>query len=671
MKDKAKRQPEENNKLPRPEDYRTPEERPGDPENCHRFLAEKLETLPSCPGVYLMRDERHRVIYVGKSACLKNRVRSYFHSQNLSERIRRMVAMIRNFDIITVQTEMEALLLENNLIKKYRPYFNVLFRDDKQYPALELTTFETFPRLRIIRPRGGRIRGVFFGPYANGINLKQAVKTVQKLFKLRPCHETWTKPKDRPCLYSQLNMCSAPCTGSVSPQEYAKQVEMAIKFLNGHTKELLNNLHTQIKEEAALLRYERCAQLRDMIKAIELLEEKQQIVFNNEAEADYISLAYNSEHSLCCALLWQIREGKLQGQHSFILETRLYEEEAEHTADFIQRYYAANRQPPREICVEYQPENAELLIKWLENMRRSKVSFIVPKAGAKKQLLRQAKNNAVRCLQDEMHAPSRLEVRRQALKELQEALKLPKLPIRMECYDISNIQGRYAVGSMVVFEHGLPHRSHYRKFKIVGMDTPNDFAMMRQVLLRRLSHLDEVREQPAAREFRLELQSLEPRTAAGLKADLSLETRPDLIIVDGGLGQLGIAVEVLQRFDLTDKIALAGLAKRQEELFRPGQKLSVLLPEGSSAYNAVTHLRNEAHRFAITFHRQLRSKAMTRSGWQELPGVGPKASRLLRSRFFTLERLAEASLEELQEVKGIGPKTAHAVWQALHDREKG
>ncbi|MGM9992044.1 MAG: excinuclease ABC subunit UvrC [Candidatus Bruticola sp.] len=641
-------------KLPRPKNVITEEERlDTGRESVHPFLQEKLETLPASPGVYLMRDERRRVIYVGKSACLKNRVRSYFKSKHLPEKNRWMVSLIRDFDIITVNTEMEALILENELIKKHRPYFNILFRDDKSYPYLELTTFEKYPRLRIIRSRT-KLRGLCFGPYAgDSLAVKRTKDTVQKLFKLRPCREKLDTPRSRPCLYYQLNLCTAPCSGGVSPQEYAAQIDKAVKFLQGHTGQLSAQLRQEIAAEASKLNYEECAKLRDTLQSLEILIHKQQILLNNDSDEDYICLVYDQSHSVLAAGVRQVREGKLQGQHNFILESRLDSNSPAELGAFIQRYYSDNGCPPSTIVIEIEPQDSGLLQDWLSQYAGHKVKFVLPKRGARKQILGSTEENTSHFLSEELHAPSRSNIRLEALNELQQALNLPEAPWRMECYDISNIQGKYSVGSMVVFEHGLPHRSHYRKFKIKELDSPNDFAMMSQVLERRLSYLTTEKT----------VFSTEEKT---YKQDISLETMPNLIIVDGGLGQLHTAWEILKKLKLTEQISVVGLAKREEEIFLPNKKNSLFLPLNSKAYNLVTHLRNEAHRFAITFHRQLRNKGMFSSVLTGIPRLGPKYLKLLRTHFTNLAALKAATAEELQRLPGIGKKMAQLIIEALH-----
>ncbi|MGM9999383.1 MAG: excinuclease ABC subunit UvrC [Candidatus Bruticola sp.] len=645
-------------KLPRPQNIITEEEQQSaGQEIIHPFLQEKLAALPASPGVYLMRDERGRVIYVGKSACLKNRVRSYFRSKNLPEKNRWMVSLIRNFDIITVNTEMEALILENELIKKHRPYFNILFRDDKSYPYLELTTFEQYPRLRIIRSRT-RLRGLCFGPYAgDSLAVKRTKDTVQKLFKLRPCREKLDKKRPRPCLYYQINLCTAPCSGLVSPQEYASQVDKAVKFLHGHTGQLSTQLRQEIATQAAQLNYEECAKLRDTLQSLEILSHKQQILLQSESDEDYIALAYDQDRSICAASVRQIREGRLQGQYNFILDSRLDSSPNAELSAFIQRYYSANSHPPAIIVTKTEPQDGNLLQTWLSDSVGHKVKFVLPQRGERKQILNSTGKNARRFLNEELHSPSHSDLRHEALIELQQALKLPTVPWRLECYDISNIQGKYSVGSMVVFEHGLPHRSHYRKFKIQGADSPNDFAMMGQVLERRLLHLSATTSNSTPNE-------------EAPKTDVSLETMPDLIVVDGGLGQLHAAWDILQKLKLEDKIFLAGLAKREEEIFLPHRKNSLLLPLNSKAYNLITHLRNEAHRFAITFHRQLRRKGMLSSVLADIPRLGPKYIKILRTHFADLAAIKAATAEELQRLPGIGKKTATLITEALHKEDE-
>lgn len=616
-------------------------------------LREKLANLPASPGVYLMQDAQGRVIYVGKSSCLKNRVRSYFHSRQLPERTRLMVSLVRNFQIATVASDMEALLLENNLIKKYHPYFNVLFRDDKSYLTLELTTYEDYPRLRVTH-QAQRARGLTWGPFTASATLRRTKDRVQKLFRLRPCAESMERERARPCLYYHIKMCSAPCVRAVTKEEYALQVDLAKKFLNGQTRQLVQELQGRLKEAASQLNYEYCAQLRDTLRDLELVTSQQQIVFNHELDEDYIALVYDPDSTLACALVWPVRGGNLQSPQSFILESRLERERAKDLASFIQQYYAQNLHPPPALYVEELPTDLPLLEEWLLKLRGGKVKLRVPQQGERRELLAKAIANGERSLREELETPSPSQTRQAALLELGQALKLPHTPWRLECYDISNIQGKYAVGSMVVFEHGLPHRSHYRKFKIEGMDTPNDFAMMAQVLRRRLAYLQEER----------------PADSEPLKRDPSLTVKPDLIIVDGGLGQLGVAVQALAEAHLTQEISLAGLAKREEELFRPGWDHSVLLERNSPAFNLVTHLRNEAHRFAITFHRQLRSKGMLYSKLSDIPGLGPKTLQNLYRHFPKPQDLAQASPADLERVPGIGPKMAAKI-AAFWKRGKG
>lgn len=643
------------NKLPLPHYETTPDELAADePSVIHPDLATKLHGLPLKPGVYLMRDERRRVIYVGKSACLKNRVNSYFQSgKNHSSRIRWMVSLIRDFDTIVVDSEMEALLLENTLIKKHRPYFNVLFRDDKGYPMLEATLFETYPRLRVVRqntvcPRGARR----FGPYPDGLALKHTRHLLRKVFRLRTCHQSLAKPLPRACLNYHMKLCTAPCTRQVSPVEYRAQIDDAIDFLNGHTATLISHLEADLQREAELLNYERCAVIRDTLQSLSTIAEQQKVIIGGKQDEDFVALA--SDTGVTCAVVWQIREGHLAGQLEYLLNSRLEEQNSETTQAFIQEYYGSSSQLPRVLYVATLPEQASLLEEWLAVQRGSKVSIRTPLRGVRRKIMEMAERNALEKLREELATPSRLDIRMAALDELRTALMLPHSPQRIECVDISNTSGQQAVGSLVVFENGLPHRAHYRHFRIRGMDTPNDFAMMEQVLSRRFAHLPEV--------------SQANSSSPAVDEDPSLSTAPDLLIVDGGKGQLSMAVEVIKRYGLTDRVRLAGLAKREEELFLPGRSTSVMLPRDSQALLMVTHLRDEAHRFAITHHRKLRQKRLNLSILDTIPGIGASKKQALLTSFSSLSQLMAASRERICTVPGIGPALAEKIYAALHEK---
>lgn len=632
-----------NKKLPTPRNIAAEEELPYfSPSYHHPHLNEKLKNVPSEPGCYIMRDERRRVIYVGKSRCLFNRVNSYFQSPgHLSPRIQRMVSQIADFDTIVVTSEMEALVLENNLIKKYRPYFNVLMRDDKQYPMIEITG-ETYPRVRISRKANNK-SSRYFGPYTDGPTLRSTKKILQKTFHLRSCKGNLEKGTDRPCLNYHIKLCTAPCCRKVSPEQYQLQADDAADFLSGRTSSVIRRLKAEMEREASLYNYERCAVIRDTLQDIDNIVRQQKVMLQTCDNEDYITLA--TQNSLTCVLVWQIREGKLVGQQDFILSSPLDKGNAEILEAFLGQYYSSAVVPPPLILTEELPES-EAIPEWLGSLRGGKAVLRVPQRGTKRDILEMASRNAKEKLNQELLVPSKLEVRQKALEELKNALVLSRLPIRMECVDISNTQGKQPTGSLVVFEHGLPRRTHYRKFKIKGLDTPNDLAMMREVLERRFAH------------------ALGKET----KPDESLDTLPDLLVVDGGKGQLSLAESVIRSLGLENKVQLAGLAKRLEEIFTPQMDESVLLEQNSEAYLLVTHLRNEAHRFAITFHRQLRAKTVTSSRLDEIPGVGAAKKKELLRHFSSFRRLMAADIEELAEAPGIGPKLAAIIHEYLHER---
>lgn len=631
----------------------------------HPALAEKLRDLPHKPGVYLMLDIKHRVIYVGKSANLKNRVNSYFQAgSNISSRISWMVGLVDNFETIVVDSEMEALLLENNLIKQHRPFFNVLLRDDKNYPMLEMTTSERFPRLRVVR-QARNPRNRYFGPYTNAKALRTVRAVVQKAFRLRTCNQRLEHSQKSPCLNYHIHLCDAPCTAHISAEDYHRQVQGALEYLEGRTEHLLTDLREEMNREAEQLNYERCATLRDLIAYLEHIYSEQKVMLPKAVDEDYVAIAGDDFQS--CAIVWQVRQGKLLGQHSFIVNSQLDHDLAETYRAFLLQYYDKGQRPPRRIVVGVLPYEAEQLAAWLSQRRGSAVTLGTVQHGLRQRIIKMAQNNAEEHLRQELNSPAQPQVRQQALGDLKRALGMRGYPWRLECYDISNTQGKQAVASMVVFEQGLPRRAHYRHFRIQGMDTPNDFAMMKQTLQRRFAHLfpDGT---PDESEIEGKRGERRKRGKAGASCE-SLETMPDLLIVDGGKGQLHMAVDVLKEFGLEGKIAVAGLAKQEEELFLPGEPVPVTLPCNSPAYLLVTHLRDETHRFAIIYHRQLRQKTMRNSALNGVKGLSEARKIDLLNHFQSLKRMQEATLEELRQVPGVGAVLAARLYQALHPEE--
>lgn len=585
-----------------------------------------------------MLDGKGRILYVGKSASLRQRVRSYFQpSSDLAPKIRWMVSRVRDFDTMVVDSELEALILECNLIKKHRPYFNTKYRDDKRYPLLEVTTSEPYPRLRVVR-RQRNPRNRYFGPFPDAGALRRTVTILQKMFQIRTCSLDLESPIRRPCLDYYIGLCTAPCTRYVEPSAYAEQVEQAIDYMEGRSDRLLKRLRSEMEEQAEALNFERCARLRDMLLDLERTGQKQKMVLERPEDEDYVAVASAGE--LICAQVLQVREGKLSGHRSFLLESPGGSEGPEQMSAFFKQYYQQNSFVPRRILVNVMPDEERLLLAWLAQSCQARVEIRLPQRGGKKELMELAQKNALQVLEQEQLRPSRgMESRRLALEELQQALGLKESPWRMECVDISNFQGRQAVGSLVVFEQGLPRKDQYRRFRIQSGDTPDDFRMMREVLTRRFGH--------------------DPKDRK------SFESLPELLIVDGGKGQLGVAQEVLREFGLQERVALAGLAKENEWLFVPGRSQPVVLARSSKALLMVTHMRDETHRFAITYHRTVRKAAFKESALDEAPGIGEGRKQALLKHFGSLRRLLAASPQEISQVEGIGKKLAQQLFEYL------
>ncbi len=586
-----------------------------------------------------MQDAKGRIIYVGKSASLRQRVRSYFQpSSDHAPKIRWMVSKIKDFDTVVVDSELEALILECNLIKKHRPYFNTKYRDDKRYPLLEVTTGEEFPRLRVVR-RQRNPRNRYFGPFPDAGALRRTVTILQKMFQIRTCSLDMDKKVKRPCLDYYIGLCTAPCTRYVDAPHYREQVEQAIDYMEGNSDKLLRRLRQEMESEAEALNFERCARIRDMLLDLERTGQKQKMVSDKDENEDY--LAVTSSGELICAQVLQVREGKLLGHRSFLLESPGGSEAGEQMSAFFKQYYQQNSYIPRRILVSVLPDETELLSEWLSAASQARVEIRLPQRGSKRELLELAQKNARQTLEQENLRPSRgVEQRRLALEELQQALGLSEAPWRMECVDISNFQGRQAVGSLVVFEQGLPRKDQYRRFRIRSGDTPDDFRMMREVLTRRFSHSPDDR-----------------RSFDGL---------PELLIVDGGKGQLSVAVEVLTELGLSDRVALAGLAKENEWLFVPGRNEPVILARTSRALLTVTHMRDETHRFAITYHRNVRKTAFKQSALDEAPGIGEGRKQALLKHFGSLRKLMGASLADISQVEGMGGKLSRKLFEYLH-----
>ncbi|MBQ7722845.1 MAG: excinuclease ABC subunit UvrC [Selenomonadaceae bacterium] len=580
------------------------------------ILHEKLKTLPDAPGVYIMKDARDKIIYVGKARVLKNRVRQYFQSgKNHGAKVKAMVAKIADFETIITAGEVEALILECNLIKKYRPRYNISLKDDKSYPYLRITA-EDFPRI-ILTQRVIHDGSRYFGPYTNGLAVKETLALLRKIFPLRTC-KTFAK---RPCLEFHIKRCLAPCAKKISREDYMPFVKSAEKFLEGRTAQIERELSAQMNEAAEALNFEQAARLRDILAAIRKVTEKQKIV-TDMGDADAIGLARLDGET--CAQIFFIREGKVIGRENFLLNGTDDETAAQIVTEFIKQYYSRAQISAAEILlpVTLSEDDSKILGKWLG------VKLIEPKRGVKRSLVKMANQNAEKFLAEES-------ARRQlqnaqtigAVEELKNFLNLPKLPRRMECFDISHIQGAETVASMVVFEDGLPDKKSYRRFKIHSTEgKPDDFLSMREVTSRRYSSTDNL---------------------------------PDLIVIDGGLGQLSSALEIIR--GAGHQVPVVGLAKQFELIFVEGSSIPVELPRDSQALKLMQRIRDEAHRFAITYHRKLRRVRNLKSELDNVAGIGVKRRTELFKKFGSIDKIKSATVEELSAV----PKMTRAAAESL------
>jgi len=610
-------------------------------------LKGQLHAIPAKPGVYLMKDVQGKVIYVGKAVNLRNRVRSYFHaSASYSLKVQRMAERVADLDFIVTDSEIEALILECNLIKKHRPRYNVRLKDDKRYPYIKVTWQEDFPRIYVTR-RMQRDGARYFGPFTAVWAVHQTLDLLRRVFPYLTCKRRITGTDKRACLYYHIGRCAGPCIGAVSKERYRAMIEQVCLFLEGKQEEIVASLRREMEEAAEKLDYERAATLRDRIQAIERVIEKQKVVSAAMSDQDVIALARGDGQA--CVQVFFIRQGKLIGREYFVLAGTEDEEDEEVMASFIKQFYDEAAYIPSEILLQREIEEAAIIQDWLRGKGGAEVTLRVPRRGRKRELVGMAAANATETLAH-LQAQWMTDESRglAALTELQEYLHLESPPARIECYDISNIQGMAATGSMVVFVKGVPRKSDYRRFKIRTVEGADDYAMMREVLRRRFKRAKEGKEG-------------ETRGNKGAEVWTML---PDLIIVDGGKGQLNAALEVLKEHGLED-LPVVGLAKEQEEIFVPGRLEPVTLPRGSQGLFLVQRIRDEAHRFAIGYHRRLRRKGGLASTLEEIPGIGPKRRRALLKRFGSIEAIREATVEELAAVEGMSRSAAERVKEYL------
>ena len=610
----------------------------------------QLKILPDKPGVYIMKNSLGEVIYVGKAKILKNRVRQYFqNSKNHSEKVRAMVKNIAEFEYIVTDSEMEALILECNLIKKYSPRYNIALKDDKFYPFIKITTNEDFPRVYVTRnfaKDGNR----YFGPYTNGTAVYEVMGLIKKLFPLRTCKKAIVEGGEptRACLNYHINLCKAPCAGYISKAEYWEMIDEIINILNGTDTSIIKNLKLEMEKAAEELEFEKAAKIRDRILAIELISEKQKMFTVKEGDEDFIDL-YTDEND-GCAQVFFVREGKVTGREHFMIENISDDPVKEVISSFIASFYGGTAQIPKTIYVPEEIEDQELIEKFLTEKRGSKVWIKVPKKGDKKNLLDMVRNNAKIMLdQFKEKMVEEKELNKSALTELADVLGLDSLPARIEAYDISNIQGVDSVGTMVVFENGKAKNSDYRRFKIKSVKGPNDYESMREILSRRFAHgLEEV-------------NKIKERNFEYSKGKFCIF--PDLIMMDGGKGQVNIALEVLKGFGI--EIPVCGLVKDDKHRTRGiiFNNEEILIRRGSGLMNLITRVQDEVHRYAITYHRSLRDKRTLHSILEDIPRIGEKRRRNLLMKFGSIDNIKKASMEELLDTPGIDRKAAESIKQ--------
>ncbi len=695
------------------------------PENPVRAqLEERVKSLPLTPGVYIMKDVQGNVIYVGKAVALRNRVRSYFGSlKGQQPKVAKMVSNIADFEYILTDTELEALILENNLIKKHKPKYNIRLKDDKTYPYIKVTTNEEWPRVFQTRKQVSD-GALYFGPFAGAGAAWRTLELLDKLFPYRTCDIQIDGKAARPCLQYFIHRCLGPCASLADKGEYDKAISQVTLFLEGKQEQIIKDVRQRMEQAAESLAFERAAYLRDQMLALQRVVEQQKVLSTTPNDEDVIAFA--REDGETCVQVFFIRQGKLLGREHFILEGTLDESDKEVMSKFITQFYdEASYIPPR-LLLQNDISEAAIIEQWLRQRKGSKVMISVPRRGQKRELVDLVAKNAaetleqlrVKLLSDERKAST-------ALTELQQALSLPAWPLRMECYDISHTQGTNSVASMVVFENGVPKKSEYRRFKIKTVAGNDDYASMQEVLYRRLKRAATERRKlgltstqaqttaPATASITASVEGAEmvasfsdeqsdnPRIAninetAGIErseqieeadrlADSSHELKeeasgqgqeaeaatisswavlPDLIVVDGGKGQLNAAYEVLKQLEMTD-LAIVGIAKREEEVFRPGDSTPVILARDSQALFLVQRLRDEAHRFAITYHRNLRGKAQIASTLDSVKGIGPRRKKELITRFGSVKGVREATDADLLAVPGMNAQIVAALREGL------
>ncbi len=604
-----------------------------------KYIEEQLKQIPDKPGVYMMKDDSGQIIYVGKARSLRKRVRSYFRKGNQSYKTSIMIDYIDDFDYIVTDTEMESYILEANLIKKYHPKYNIRLKDDKTYPFIKITTYEDFPRIkksRVVKNDGSK----YFGPFADVDAIYKTINILKDLFKLRSCNYDFSVDNqlERPCLNYYIDKCNAPCVGKISKEAYNEQIKQVIMFLSGRQKTLLKKIENEMQLAAEEQNFERAARYRDAIKAVQEISRQQKVMSEDDKDRDIIAITKDGPY---CVQLLLVKNGKLIGQEHFIIEGPQGEGEKEVMSSFLQQYYEQAPQLPDEILINTEINNREILANRLRQLKGKKVSIKLPQRGNKKRLIEMALKNAKQNLKKESIKKKYEEKRTvKAVEKLADYLDLYTLPSHIEGFDISNIQGTDPVASLVVFKNGRASKSDYRRFKIRHKEGPDDFAMMKEVVYRRYRRL--------------------------LNEERKL---PDLILIDGGKGQLNAALAALDELGLDD-MQILGLAKREEEVFLPDREKPIMIPKNSAALHLLQRVRDEAHRFAVNYHRKLRSRRITHSMLERIPGIGPKKRKALLKHFGSLAKIRLADQAQLKEVKGISDNLAEEISDYLEENTR-
>ncbi len=601
-------------------------------------LAEELKKLPECPGVYLMHDKKDEIIYVGKAIRLKRRVSSYFRKiPNRSPKIEKMISLIDYFEYIVTDSELEALVLENNLIKEHRPKYNTMLKDDKSYPFMKVTVQEDFPRVLFARQMK-RDGAKYFGPYTSSAAVKDTIELVKKLYGIRTCNKSLPKEigVGRPCLYYQMKQCEAPCQGYISKEDYRKKIEQLLGFLNGDYKKVIKELEQKMKELSAQLEFEEAARYRDLIASVEHVTGSQRVVKTGGVDQDVIAMARKGSEAVVS--LFFVRDGKLLGREHFHVENSDTDTGSDIITAFIKQYYSGTPFIPNELLTEFETEEPELLEQWLTKRRGGRVHIITPQKGEKHKMIDLARENANIVLSRDIEKLKREEARTiGACNELAKLLGLESA-FRLEAFDISNTSGFLSVASMVVFEKGKPRKNEYRKFKLKTVTGPDDYKSMEEVLTRRFT-------------------------------DERMDVYPDILMMDGGRGQVNVALRVLEQLHLN--IPVCGMVKddnhRTRGLYYQNQEIN--FPKNSEVFGMITRLQDEAHRFAITYHKQLRGKEQVHSVLDDIKGVGPARRKALMRHFKEISRIKDAAVEELSTVDGVTPQVAEEIYRFFHEEE--